>query len=213
MPPRQTVAIVLAGGRSTRLGRDKAGEPLLGIPMLRRVLDRLADVVDGCIVVRRQGQTLPPEALSGVGVVEDDYPDAGPLGGIYTGLRASGSARALAVACDAPLLQPSLLRELLRLAPGHDAVVPLAEGLPQTLCAAYSQACLDPMRRRLEAGELRLASVLDDVATRYLTPEEWRRFDAEGLSFLNANNAAALERVRALLGAEAAAGRSDARRA
>jgi molybdopterin-guanine dinucleotide biosynthesis protein A len=198
-PAFQAAAIVLAGGKSTRLGRDKAGEPLLGVPLLQRVLDRFEGLVTERVVVKARGQTLPPLTTEGVQVVDDLYPGTGPLGGVYTGLSAIASPFALATGCDMPMLQPLLLAEMLRLAPGRDAVVPVYEGVPQPLCAVYAHACLGPMRRRLEAGALRLASVLESLQPLYLQPAEWRDFDPAGVSFLNVNSEEALKRAAELL--------------
>jgi molybdopterin-guanine dinucleotide biosynthesis protein A len=208
-PSATTAAIVLAGGKSTRLGRDKASEPLLGVPLLQRVLDRLEGLVDEYVVVVRAGQVLPPLSAHDVKVVEDLYPETGPLGGIYTGLSAVRALHAVVVACDMPLLQRPLIAELLRLAPGHDAVVPLSDGLPQPLCATYARACLEPARRQLEAGNLKVAGLFDHVRTLYLQPEAWRRFDAGGRSFLNLNREEDLEHAAALLRLESEATKSE----
>jgi molybdopterin-guanine dinucleotide biosynthesis protein A len=204
MPARPAAAaIVLAGGRSTRLGRDKASEPLLGLPLLQRVLDRVDGLVDGRIVVVRAGQVLPAVAGHDFVIVEDLYPDAGPLGGIYTGLAAMQAPHAVVVACDMPLLQRRLISELLRLAPAHDLVVPVDEGLPQPLCAAYAKACIEPIRRQIEAGDLRIMNAFEHLRARYLAPVEWRAFDPQGLSFQNLNREEDLARAAALLQAEA----------
>jgi molybdopterin-guanine dinucleotide biosynthesis protein A len=200
MVESRAAAIVLAGGKSTRLGRDKASEPLLGVPLLQRVLDRLMGVVSEFVVVTAPGQVLPeltsPARLT---VVEDVYPGAGPLGGLFTGLRAVSEDVALAVACDMPLVAPELARLLLSLIPGHDAVVPVADGAPQPLCAAYSRSCLGPMQRRIEARKLKLTDLLDDLDVVHVAPEAWRALDAEGLSFLNVNREEDLARAEALL--------------
>jgi molybdopterin-guanine dinucleotide biosynthesis protein A len=204
MVESRAAAIVLAGGKSRRLGRDKASEPLLGVPLLQRVLDRLSGVVSEFVVVTAPGQVLPeltsPARLT---VVEDVYPGAGPLGGLFTGLRAVSEDVALAVACDMPLVAPELAHLLLSLIPGHDAVVPVADGRLQPLCAAYARSCIEPMQRRLDAGELKLTALLDDLDVVEVPPEAWRPLDSEGLSFLNVNREEDLARAEALLGGAA----------
>jgi molybdopterin-guanine dinucleotide biosynthesis protein A len=186
--------IILAGGRSTRLGRDKASEPLLGRPLLQWVLDRVQPLTAEIVIVSAEGQQLPPvEATVDLTVVEDTFPDSGPLGGIYSGLNALSVDSALAVACDMPLLQTPLLAELLRLALAHEAVVPVHGGLPQPLCATYSKACMPAILHQLEAGELKLTNFLDKVATHYVTADVWSKLDAKGLSFLNINTDEDLE--------------------
>jgi len=192
-------AVILAGGLSTRLGRDKASELLLGRSLLQRVIDRLEGLVSEYVVVTAAGQTLPPIAATApLRPVEDAYPGVGPLGGIYTGLSMMNTRRAVTVACDMPLLQPALLAELLRLAPGHDAVVP-HNGLPEPLCAVYAQSCLPAIEQRINAAAYKVTGFFDSIDVLYLQPEDWRRFDPDGLSFLNVNREEDLRRAEALL--------------
>ncbi len=192
-------AVILAGGLSTRLGRDKASELLLGRSLLQRVIDRLAGLVDEYVLVTTSGQTLPPvEASAPLRAVEDAYARIGPLGGIYTGLSAMQAPRAITVACDMPLLQPPLLAELLRLAPGHDAVVPL-NSLPEPLCAVYATTCLPAIQDRIQASQYKVTGFFEGVDVLYVEPDAWRRFDPDGLSFLNVNREEDLRRVEALL--------------
>lgn len=195
-----SAAIVLAGGKSTRLGRDKASEPLLGRPLLQRVIDSVQVATREITVVRAAGQRLPEvEAHVPIEVVQDVVPGKGPLGGIYTGLRQIDGEFAFVTGCDMPMLQPALISALLGLASGRRAVVPVVEGLPQPLCAVYARECLEPMSRRLDAGELKLALLLEEVGALHLQEEQWRVFDPRGLSFVNVNSDADLERVRQLI--------------
>jgi molybdopterin-guanine dinucleotide biosynthesis protein A len=203
MPSEDYAAIVLAGGRSTRLGRDKASEPLLGVPLLQRVVSRLEPLVTQVVAVKARGQRLPgvhcrPALLE----VEDAYPGAGPLGGLYTGLSAMKPEAAIAVACDMPLLSTALVAELLRLSDGYDVVIPISDDHPQPLCAVYRKRCLEPIRRRLEAGAFKLMGFYEDVNVLEVPPAAWRRFDPEGLSFQNLNREEDLQRAEAVLRAE-----------
>jgi molybdopterin-guanine dinucleotide biosynthesis protein A len=199
-PPAPGSAIVLAGGRSTRFGRDKAAEPLLGRPLLQHVLDRLQRVARDTVVVVARGQVLPPLSPP-PRVVEDVYPDSGPLGGIYTGLRYSRADACFVAACDMPLLQPALVAWLLQQAPGHDAIVPVQDGQPQPLCAVYSRACLPVLRDHLDRGALKLSAVLEALQVEYVSPERWQACDPQGLSFINLNREADLLHIQRLLGA------------
>ena len=202
MEPERCTVIILAGGRSTRLGRDKASEVLEGRTLLQRAVDDTSPLADAYVIVTAKGQALPEidsEVL--VHTVEDAYTDTGALGGIYTGLLALGDSpgAALVVACDMPLLQPALLRELVRLAPGHDAVVPMLDGLPEPLCAVYTAACAEPARRLLDRGSYKVAGLLDEVNALRVPEGEWRLLDPDGLSFLNINREEDLEVAKGLL--------------
>jgi molybdopterin-guanine dinucleotide biosynthesis protein A len=170
------------------MGRDKASEPLLGRPLLQWVADKAAQVTDELLIVKAAGQTLPPlETGLPLRVADDVLPKRGPLGGVYSGLREARCDLALAVACDMPLLCLPLLRELLRLADGYDVVMPTRRGRTQALHAVYRRSCLEPMRRELDAGRLKVISFLPSVKVRYVDEEVWTRFDPEGLSFFNVN--------------------------
>lgn len=202
MPAPEFAVIVLAGGRSQRLGRDKASEMLLGRPMLQHVLDRVAGIAGEAVVVKARGQALPEVRWEGaIATVEDAYPESGPLGGLFTGLSALKAPAALAVACDMPLLSEALARELFSLLPGNDVVVPIGEEFAQPLCAVYSKTCLPAIQRRLEQSEFKLMGFFDQVRVRELPAEEWRRLDPEGLSFMNVNRQEDLDRAKAILSA------------
>lgn len=192
-------AVILAGGHSRRMGRDKAAVKLAGVALLQWVIDRVASEVAEIIVVRRSAQALPPISGSKVRFTDDIYEEKGPLGGLHAGLTEVRAWPVLALGCDASLLEPRLLRRLLELAESFDAVVPVCDGSKQCLCAAYGQACLETITERLERNELRVADFLDDVRRHYLSEEEWRQFDPEGRSFLNVNDACALRRAEAAL--------------
>ena len=192
-------AIVLAGGQSSRLGRDKASIVVAGATLLQHVLNRVSGLASEVIVVTRPGQELPSIA-SPPRSVEDSLPGKGPLAGLYTGLTAATSFPAIAVAGDMPLLQPPLLQELLDLALEFDAVVPRRQGLPEPLCAVYNAACIEAIRSCIERDDLKMANFLGDVRTRYVGEDEWQRVDPNGLSFFNLNTPEDLARAEALLG-------------
>ena len=198
----EAAAVILAGGSSRRFGRDKASEPLAGVPLLQRVVDRFDCLIEEIIVVRRPGQVLPTLSQN-VRVVVDAFRGSGPLGGLYTGLTAATAGPIVAVACDMPLLQAALIRALLDRARDKGCAVPVAAGQLQPLCAAYSRSAIAPMRRRLESGRLKLTDLFDDLTPYFMLEEEWRTLDPAGLSFLNINTAEDFSRAAALVGAEA----------
>ncbi len=177
------------------MGQDKATLLVDGKSLLQYVIDTVSPLVREVVVVTRPGQVLT-SVSSPVRGVQDVLPGKGPLAGLYSGLVTVASFPALTVACDMPLLQPSLLRYLLRGAPTYDAVVPTRMGLPEPLCAAYGPACIEAIKQRLDGGELKVTSFLSQVRTWLLPEAEWQINDSEGLSFLNVNTPEDLEEVR-----------------
>ncbi|MDD9955130.1 MAG: molybdenum cofactor guanylyltransferase [Anaerolineaceae bacterium] len=180
-----TVAIV-AGGRSRRMGRDKALVELDGRPMLEHVIERVSGL--------GQAQTLlvsndhAAHARFGLPMVCDSLPDAGSLGGIYTALLNSKHCHTLVVACDMPFLGPALLSHMLALREGgHDVIVPRVAGYPQGLHAVYGQACVAPIRAQIEAGRLKVIGFYDQVRVRYLDEDEWGPLDPTGQALGNVN--------------------------
>lgn len=180
--------IVLAGGLSRRLGRDKAVESIGGEPLISRVIGRLSALTNETVVVvnseaRGEELPLPMDAIA----VVDIYADSGSLGGIFTGLTAASNDWGLVVACDMPFLNAGLMRHMLDLCPGYDAIVPVPDGYPEPTHALYSKTCLPHIERRLKAGQLKIAGFFDDVRVRYVGADEIDCLDSERLSFFNVN--------------------------
>ena len=192
--------IVLAGGLSRRLGRDKAVEPFGDEPLIARVIGRLSTLTNETVVVvnneaRGAELPLPDEAR----VAVDIYPESGSLGGIFSGLTAANNDWGFIVACDMPFLNTDLIAHMLTLREDYDAVVPLLDGYPEPTHAAYSKACLPHIESRLSAGQLKIAGFFDDVRVRYVSESEILGYDAERLSFFNVNRPDDLERALALV--------------
>ena len=194
-------AIVLAGGMSRRLGRDKAIEPLDGHSLITRVIDRLSHLTQETVVVvvndDERASVLPlPDSAK---VAVDAYPDKGSLGGIFTGLSAAEAGWGIVVACDMPFLNTDLLRHMLSLRDGTDAVVPIVETRPEPTHAVYSKACLPHIERRLKADDLKIARFFDEVRVRFVPEEEVDKLDPDHLSFFNINTQQDLDRALALV--------------
>lgn len=193
-------SIVLAGGHSSRLGRDKSAELVDGLSLVGQVVSRLEPLSTEILLVISQRQLYSPFVSSTeyvkTRIVTDIYPEIGPLGGIYTGLIYSTSYINLTVACDMPFLKGELLRYMVDLASGFDAVVPRIDNLREPLHAVYTKNCLPRLEKMLKEGNLRIMDLLDLVKVRYVEKDEIERFDLEHLSFFNINTQADLEKAR-----------------
>lgn len=179
-----TVAI-LAGGKSSRMGRDKAFVELNGKLMIEHVIERTQAIgqAETILITNR------PEdyARFGLPIFADVLPDKGSLGGIYTAIHYSTQAYTLCVACDMPFIQPDLLKHMVSLAQDWDVVVPLVDEYPEGLHALYSRKCLDAIHPRLLAGQLKVVGFYADVRVRYLKEAEYASLDPDATSFQNIN--------------------------
>ena len=183
---------VMAGGKSRRMGRDKAWLDLGdGRPIVRRVLDVVSRVGDEVFLVANDAsfQTL------GLRVVPDRFPDGGVLGGIATGIGAAAHDRVLVVACDMPFLRDDVLRLLVERSEGVDAVVPKVGEEYQTLHALYTKTCLAPIERALASGKRRVVSFFGDVRVRTIGEAELRAADPDLRSVTNVNTPEELAQV------------------
>lgn len=196
----------MAGGRSRRLGIDKTTMPWPPAPpveiadpvapvhtLLEATGAKLEQVCDEVLVVAYRGERPIPYP-----VTPDLYEEGGSLGGIYSGLFAARHEYALAVATDMPFLSLPLLRWMLDQPRDYDALVPVRDE-PEPLHAIYSKRCLEPMRRRLDAGQLKISGFFADVRVRYVDAATLTQLDPEGLSFFNVNTPEDLERARQIL--------------
>ena len=181
--------VILAGGSSRRMGRDKAALPAGDGTLIEHLARRLAPVVEETIVAGGSvGYHLP-----GVTVVDDRYPGWGPLAGIHAGMLAARGPWVWVVACDLPDVNPGLAALLCGLADDVDAVVPRIDGEPQGVCALYERALASRIEGLLDAGERRVSALLSASTVRYVTPEELRAVDPELRSFRNLNTPADYE--------------------
>ena len=189
-------SIILAGGKSSRLGRNKALQVIGGKSLIRWVVDRLVTLSTEIIIATARGEAIPCSSTATITTVADIYPDKGPLGGIYSGLIASSGPRAIVVSCDTPFLSTGLLEYMTRLSPTFDVVVPRIKDEVEPLCAVYSKNCVAPIRGLLQQNELRIIELFPMVKVRYVEEDEIDNFDPEHLSFFNINTQADLERAR-----------------
>ena len=187
-------AIILAGGESRRMGQDKATlrlPPPDGPRMIDHVIKALAQVVakQEMVVVGAGREML------GLPTVPDMLTGQGPLVGLYSGLREAVRDWNFVVACDLPLLQPTLLHSLLTLASDeYEAIVPLLDKA-QTTCALYHRRIMPTIERLLAEDVRSLHELLAVINVRYVGEAELRQWDAELVSFVNLNTVRDYERV------------------
>lgn len=188
-------ALVLAGGKSRRMGTDKRRLRLRsGRGLLEETIDVVAALADEVVVVLGDdAASFTDLARPGVRLLDDEQPGSGPLGGIVTGLAAVHYDPVVVVAGDLPRLNPALLQGLLALAAGNDLVVPRREdGTLEMLQAVYRRNCLPVARAMLATGRLRLSGLADELVgaghpVRFVAEDALRALDPGLASFFNLN--------------------------
>ena len=174
--------IILAGGKSRRMGRDKAFLKIKGKRLIDITLALFKTLFDRILIVTDDKSRF--KGLAGVTVCEDLVRERGPLAGIYTGLLASPYDKAFFAACDMPHLDPGLIGRMLDLARASDAdcLVPLTSRGPEPLFAIYSKRLLPKIEAALKTEDLSLRGLLKECGCRYVQVS-----DPESLCFANIN--------------------------
>jgi len=191
-------SIILAGGKSSRLGRNKALQVIGRRSLIQWVIDRVSVLSTEIIIATAHGEAIPFSSAVAVKTVADIYPERGPLAGIHAGLMASSSSRAVVVSCDIPFVSVDLLEYMAKMCPAFDIIIPRIKDKIEPLCAVYSRGCLAPIQKLLEQDERQIRKLFRMVKVRYVEEDEINRFDPEHLSFFNVNSEADLEKARKL---------------
>lgn len=186
--------VILAGGRSRRMGRPKAALPLGSTSFLARLVTELHAASDDLVVVSapHPEEPYPVEQLlepfdGRVKLIRDPLPFAGPVPALIAGLRAARHPIVFGCSCDLPLLDHSVARVMTEMLDDFDAVLPVVDGRPQPLCAIYRRTCADRLEEFHDAGEHRLTAVVKRLRTRRIDESELRKLDPDLRSFFNVN--------------------------
>lgn len=190
-------SIILAGGKSLRLGYDKVLEKVGNASLLEQVISRLDSFSDNIIIVTAKERTFEPLASHPkIKIISDILPGQGSLGGIYTGLVESESFHNLVVAADMPFLNEPLLRYMIEASDGFDFVLPRVNNLYEPLHAVYSRNCILPIETIFKNGRKVIIDLFDHVKVKFIEAEEVDRLDPHHLSFFNINTKEDLEKAR-----------------
>lgn len=176
--------VVLAGGRSSRMGTPKALLRFEDEPLILHIVRTVRPLVDDVLVVTAPGEPFP---LLPARVVEDDVPHQGPVGGICYGLQAAAGEFSFITSCDSPFLAPPLISYLLSLRDDFDAVVPKWDDRLQPLVAVYRRTVVPILQAQLAAHELRAVDLFRKIRTRIVDAADVARFDPDGDSFFTMN--------------------------
>lgn len=165
----KAAAIILSGGKSSRMGTNKALLKINEKPTIERITDTLNVSFNDIILV-----TNHPEDYQflGVKMVSDQYPGQGPLAGIHAGLLSSPCELNFVVACDMPFVSVDLAEILVKKCGDYDAVIPVINGVQHPLFAVFQKRVTDVVAQSIEAGRLRMKHLLDSLNVRYVTEKD-----------------------------------------
>ncbi len=195
--PCQVSAIILAGGNSSRLGRDKALVKICSSStIIHTIVEKLRVISDDVIVVTN-GQRYPN---LGVKLTSDICLTAVPLAGLHAGLLTAKHSHSLVVARDMPFLNLKLLNYMVSLPLDYDVLIPKIGGWFEPLHAIYSRRCIGPIERRLQGYHFRVQDILDDVSVHCLPECVIEMFDPQYHSFFNVNSPKKLRGAQLILG-------------
>ncbi|MFZ2330286.1 MAG: molybdenum cofactor guanylyltransferase [Atribacterota bacterium] len=194
--------LVLAGGKSSRMGlnKDKGHMQFKGTSLIEYVLVNILSikgVSKGNVII-----VGPKEKYfrHGFTVVEDLYPQKGPLGGIFSGLQFSKTFYNLVIGYDMPFVEPKLIEYMVSHSKGYDLVIPTyGKELYEPLCAIYSKNCLKIMKQNLKNNILAVRRIFSGCKIRWVKEEEIRLFDSELHSFFNINFQSDFEKAETIL--------------
>ena len=187
--------VVLAGGQSRRMGKDKRGLEWMGTKFLDRVCLTIGSLFEEVLLVTAI-EDYPAGHLP-VRLVTDAIPQKGSLGGLFTGIKEASQSSVFVVACDMPFLNPCVISRICAL-PENDVVMPKLSTGYQPLHARYSKRCSLIIEKMIQEGNLRIQSLIQDPTLSIQIVEEtlFVDIDPHGYSFLNINTPADYEFAR-----------------
>ncbi len=186
--------VILAGGASSRMGRNKALLEVDGTPMITRTYRTLAGLFHEVVIVTNSPldyDFIPCRK------VPDIYPGFGSIAGLHSALTHSSTAHTFVTACDLPFLEPAIIRHLCDMRIGdYDTVVPLSKGGLEPLHAVYASACKDVFENAILQGERKIIDVLGRMNIRQATAEEVQSVGGRTTSFFNVNTPEEYEGIK-----------------
>jgi molybdopterin-guanine dinucleotide biosynthesis protein A len=205
-------AYVLAGGGSTRFGRDKALVEFAGKPMLARMIELMRNFAPDVRIVAARGKYAEFETKS----VEDHWPGEGPLGGIVTALLNTKECETacewnVIISCDMPFLTADWVEFLVKRAAESNAqvVLPHSEHGPEPLCACWRTNAVETLRPAFERGVRKVTQGISLLRSEVLDERDWKRFDSAGRLFWNMNTAADYAEARRIVEEDMGNGREE----
>lgn len=183
-PAGELSGVILAGGKSSRFGDNKAFAKIEGQPLIERTVALFNQAFATVYIVTNEPA---PYRHNDAKIIADIFPGCGPLGGIHAGLTASTTFANFVTACDMPFLNLGLIQLLANRLADYDLVLPRFAGRLQPLCALYTKNCLPQIEAQLKIGNYKLADLIHSVNSIIIEEDEISSFGLSGETFVNIN--------------------------
>ncbi len=184
--------VILAGGKSSRYGTNKALVKIDGISLIERVILVMGRLFQDLILITN---TPDEYAHLELPMYQDLIKGLGPVGGIYTALSKISNEAGFFVACDMPLLSRELISHMVKVRGDSDVVVPRISGMMETMHTLYGKGCLSSIKRQIDSREYQIIRIFKDVNVQYIDEKEIRGFDPDLKSFMNINRPEELKNI------------------
>jgi molybdopterin-guanine dinucleotide biosynthesis protein A len=190
---KEISGVILSGGKSIRMGKNKAFIQVEGVPIIERIHNLFRKLFREVIIVTNEKDLFSNFDAK---IFSDLIPDKGALGGLYTGIVFSSFYYSFCVACDMPFIKKSLVQYLIENAANEDVIVPRTKDGLQPLHAIYSKNCVDAIRRSIEEGKSKIIDIYDQVNVKIVDEKDFLCFDPGRESFINVNTPEELVSLR-----------------
>jgi molybdopterin-guanine dinucleotide biosynthesis protein A len=185
--------IILSGGKSLRMGENKAFIQVEGIPIIKKIHNLFRELFQEIIIVTNQKELFTDFNSR---IFSDLIPDRGVLGGLYTGIFFSTFSYSFCVACDMPFIKKTVVQYLIEKTEGYDVIVPKTSDGLQPLHAIYSKNCLNAITKVMEKGNYKILDFYEMVKIKIVEEDDFILLDPYRESFINVNTPEELFFVR-----------------
>jgi len=184
-------AVILAGGKSKRFGKNKAFFKIGGIILIDQIVEKMGKLSNEIIIVtnilKKLDYLTKKFNYLNIKLIKDIIPHKGSLGGIYSGLLFAKNNSIFVVACDMPFLNTSLLKYIISFSEEYDVIIPKINNFFEPLHAIYSKKCLKPIKKLIYENNLKIIDFFKYVDVKCIEKNEIEKFDPEFLSIFNIN--------------------------
>lgn len=184
--------VILAGGKSSRMGRDKSFLIFYGKPLIEILINKLQGIFKDLIIIANNISLYKKYKIK---TYADIIKESGPLGGIHAGLHYSKSKYNFIMACDMPFVEPGLIKFMSANIENYDLVVPKLNGRFEPLCAIYSKNCLKAIENQLSKNNLKVVDFFPQVKLKEIVEKDLVDFNKDGKFFLNINTPACYQAI------------------